>query len=141
MYGDVVWTGKPNTFFGLPINFTRYILTDKKLVIRQGFLNIHEDKVELYRIIDLSMNLPLGQRIFQCGTIHVTSKDASIPNLDLKAVRDPHGVHNMIEEGIEKQKKNYGVLGRDMYGASMHLADGSIDSEVDDIDDFDAHED
>ena len=33
MYGNVIWTGKPCSFFGLFWNFIRYILTDKKLII------------------------------------------------------------------------------------------------------------
>ena len=118
MYGTVVWTGKPCSFFGLPWNFTRYVLTDKKLIIRTGFLNIKEEKVELYRIVDMSMNHPLGQRIFGCGTINLMSKDVSSPTISLKEVRDPYTVHNMLENCIEKQKKEYNVLGKDIYGVS-----------------------
>ena len=118
MYGTVVWTGKPCSFFGLPWNFTRYVLTDKKLIIRTGFLNIKEEKVELYRIVDMSMNHPLGQRIFGCGTINLMSKDVSSPTTVLKEVRDPYTVHNILEDAIEKQKKEYNVLGKDIYGVS-----------------------
>ena len=134
MYGTVLWTGKPNNFLGMPLNFTRYILTDKKLVIRKGFFNIREDKIELYRIMDMSMNLPITQRLFKCGTVHLVSKDVSVPNLDIKQVRNPYEVYNLIETNIETQKKNDGVLGRDIVGAAMGLnqeidldGDGNID--------------
>ena len=59
-----VWTDKKRTFLGLPWSFTRYILTEKKLITRKGFLNITEDEVELYRVLDKSLRLPLGQRMF-----------------------------------------------------------------------------
>ena len=99
MYGNVIWTGKPCSFFGLPWNFTRYILTDKKLIIRTGFLNIKEEKIELYRIVDTSMNHPITQRIFGCGTINLMSKDVSCPNVSLKEVKNPYMVHRNISGG------------------------------------------
>ena len=126
MYGTVVWTGKPCSFFGLPWNFTRYVLTDKKLIIRTGFLNIKEEKVELYRIVDMSMNHPLGQRIFGCGTINLMSKDVTSPSITLKEVKDPYTVHNLLEETIEKQKKDYNVLGKDIYGVSSDFDEDHV---------------
>ena len=118
MYGEVLWSGKPYSFIGLPWNFTTYVITDKKIVIRKGFLNIKEEKIELYRIVDMSMDLPLSQRIFKCGTINLVSKDVSSPSTSLKQVKDPYKVHKILEESIAAQKKDYGVLGKDIYGVS-----------------------
>lgn len=131
MYGNVVWTGKPHNFLGLPINFTRYIITDKKIVVRKGFLNIKEEKVELYRIIDMSKDLPISQRIFGCGTLKLSCKDVTLPNLELKQIKDPYAVHNLIEEKIEEQKKSYGVLGRDIVGAAMNIQGQDTPEEID----------
>ena len=51
-YGDnILWTGK-KCFMGLPLSFTRYIITDEVLYTRIGFFNIKEDEVELYKIVD-----------------------------------------------------------------------------------------
>ena len=130
IYGTVLWTGKPNNFLGMPLNFTRYILTEKKLVMRKGFFNIREDKVELYRIMDMSMNLPITQRLFKCGTVHLVSKDVSIPEIDLRQIRNPYDVYNLVETNIEAQKKKYGVLGRDIVGAAMNLnSDMDLDND------------
>lgn len=115
MYGNVAWTDKPHNFLGLSLNFTRYILTDKKLIERKGFLNIKEEKVDLYKIMDISMDLPLTQRIFGCGTIKLSSKDIARPVLDLSKIRDPYMVYNLIETTTDAQKKEYGVLGKDIY--------------------------
>ena len=131
MYGDVKWTGKPNSFLGMPLNFTRYFITNKKIVVRKGFLNIKEGQVELYRVQDMSMRLPITQRIFRSGTIELTSKDADLPRLELKQIRAPYEIYNLIEAAIENQKREYGVLGRDIIGAAMHIdsdGDGSCDS-------------
>ena len=57
-YGEIIWTGK-KCIMGMPISFTRYILTDSKLITRVGLLNLKEDEIELYRVYDKSMKLPL----------------------------------------------------------------------------------
>ena len=126
MYGNIIWTGKPCSFFGLPWNFTRYILTDKKLIIRTGFLNIKEEKIELYRIVDTSMNHPITQRIFGCGTINLMSKDVSCPNVSLKEIKNSYMVHKLFEDAIESQKKEYNVLGKDIYGVSSDFDEDHI---------------
>lgn len=120
IYGNVLWTGKPHNFLGLSINFTRYIITDKKLIVRQGFLNLKEEKIELYKILDISMNMPISQRIFGCGTLILRCKDASAPSIELKQIKNPYIINNLLEDKIEEQKKNYGVLGRDIIGASIN---------------------
>ena len=50
-YGEILWTGK-KCIMGLPISFTRYIITETALYTKVGFLNIREDEVELYKIMD-----------------------------------------------------------------------------------------
>ena len=40
-YGEIIWTGK-KCIMGMPISFTRYILTDSKLITRVGLLNLKE---------------------------------------------------------------------------------------------------
>ena len=77
-YGDnILWTGK-KCFMGLPISFTRYIITDTVLYTRIGFLNIKEDEVELYKVTDKTMKFTFGQRIFGCGTIHIRNNEGYI---------------------------------------------------------------
>ena len=118
IYGRILWTDKPRNFFGMALNFTRYILTEKKLIVRKGWLNIREDKIELYRITDTTILLPLVQRIFGLGTINIVSKDASLPRLRIMQIKDPYSFHRKLEEAVEHQKREYNVLGMDMVGVS-----------------------
>ena len=115
IYGNILWTDKPRNFLGMALNFTRYILTDKKLVVRRGFFTIKEEKIDLYKILDLSIALPLGQRIFKCGTITLNSKDVSTPVLKIEKVKDPYTIYNLLEETSDSQKKELGVMGKDIY--------------------------
>ncbi len=114
-----VWTDKKRTLFGLPISFTRYILTEKKLITRKGLLNISEDEVELYRVVDKSLRQPFGQRIFNCGTIHINCRDTDTPVKEIVSVKNPRSVINIIEENVDKQRDKYRTRGRDMIGADM----------------------
>lgn len=125
-YGEVIWTGKKRVL-GMPISFTRYILTETKLITKVGFLNIREDEIELYRVYDMSLKLPFGQRIFGCGTVTLLSKDSDTPTKDLKFIKRPREAKRFIDTAVAIQRDRYYVRGRDMIGStvsSMHDEDG-----------------
>ena len=109
-----VWTDKKRTLFGLPISFTRYILTEKKLITRRGFLSIHEDEVELYRVVDKSLQMPLGQRIFGCGTVVINCRDTDTPVKEITSIKDPRGFMEVLEKHVDIQRDKYRTRGRDM---------------------------
>lgn len=112
-----LWTDKPRNFFGLAINFTRYIITSEKFITRKGFFNVHEDEIMLYRITDKKLSLPLTQRIFKCGTITVHAKDSDTPTKVLKSIRNPRAVLEILDDAIQKSRQANYVQGRDMVGA------------------------
>ena len=63
-----IWSSRKRIlFFGLPLSFTKYTLTDEKFIINSGFLTSTEDEIRLYRIVDLSLKRGLGQKIFIKG--------------------------------------------------------------------------
>lgn len=129
IYGDdLLWSGK-KCICGLPISFTRYILTSTVLYTRVGFLNVKEDEIELYKIVDKVMEFPLGQRMVGCGTIKLTSKDSDTPQKLLKAIKKPREVKKVLDDAVRAQRDKYMIRGRDMMGAAA--------SHHDDHDDFD----
>lgn len=81
------WQDRKRTIFGLPLSFTKYSLTDEKLLIKTGVLNTNEEEIRLYRILDVTLKRSLGQRIFRVGTIHCCSADKSTPEFDIKSVK------------------------------------------------------
>ena len=102
-YGEILWTGK-KCIMGMPISFTRYILTSSVLYTKVGFLNIKEDEIELYKIVDKTMKLSLGQRMVGCGTIVVTSRDCDTPNKELKSVKKPREVKKILDEAVKLER-------------------------------------
>lgn len=125
-YGNVLWSGK-KCILGLPISFTRYIITDTTLYTKTGFLNIHEDELELYRVVDKTMKFSMGQRMVGCGTIAVTAKDSDTPIKNLVSIKKPREVKKLLDEAVKSERDKYLVRGRDMMGATGH-DDHNIDA-------------
>lgn len=111
---DYVWTDKKRTLFGLPLSFTRYILTEKKFVVRTGLVNVHESEFDLYRVIDKSLDLPLGQRMFDCGTVNINVRDNDTPVCVVKSIKDPRKFMDLFEQKVDIQRDKYNTRGRDM---------------------------
>ena len=130
-YGEIIWTGK-KCIMGMPISFTRYILTEAKLITRVGLLNLKEDEIELYRVYDKSMKLPFGQRIVGCGTITLLSKDSDTPTKTLEKIKNPREVKRLLDAAVQEQRDKYSVRRRDMMGASAHMDDLDGDGIPDD---------
>ena len=125
---EYLWKDRKR-YFGLPLSFTRYCLSDDRLFISQGFLNIKDDEVLLYRVRDIDTSRSLGQRIFGVGTVTVVSSDKTMPNLVLKNIKDPMFVKELIHNQVEEAK----IKRRVRSGEIMTDADG--DGEPDDLDD------
>ena len=83
---------------GMPISFTRYALSEDRLFLKRGILNIRQDEVVLYRVRDLRVSINLWQRLFGVGTVTVVSTDKSVPELVLKNIRQPNEVKELIHE-------------------------------------------
>ena len=118
-------------YFGLPWSFTRYMLSEDRLFISVGFLNIKDDEILLYRVRDIDTNRTLWQRLFGVGTVTVMSSDKTMPTLVLKNVKDPVFVKELIHKQVEEMK----IKRRVRFGEIMTDADG--DGEPDDMDDLD----
>lgn len=115
-----VWTDKKRTVFGLPLSFTRYFLTETKLITRKGFFNIEEDELEIYKIDDKKLNFPFWQRVFGCGTIIIYSRDRDTPVKEVKSVKNVRKVSDMIDQYLNDVRDKYGIRGRDLINCDGH---------------------
>ncbi|MCI9156317.1 MAG: PH domain-containing protein [Lawsonibacter sp.] len=117
---------------GLPLSFTRYRLSEDRLFCETGFLNIKSDEVLLYRVRDLQLNISLGQRIFGVGTVCVVSSDKSVPHLDLKNIRRPREVKELIHRNVEAAKDKRRMRTTELVGGENDTEDFH---EMEDLDD------
>ena len=122
---------------GMPLSFTRYRLSEDRLFCETGFLNVKSDEVLLYRVRDLRLTMSLGQRIFGVGTVCVVSSDKSIPHLDLKNVKDPRAVKELIHQNVEAAKDRRRMRATELLGGE----DGPVYQDHDGELDLDEEED
>lgn len=117
---------------GLPLSFTKYSLSEDRLFCETGFLNLKSDEVLLYRVRDLQLTMTLGQRVFGVGTVCVVSSDKSIPHLNLKNVKNPRQVKELIHQNVEAAKDRRRMRATELVGGE---AGGEDLHESEDLDD------
>ena len=99
----LLWTDRKR-YFGLPISFTKYEVSEDRLFMPTGFLNLKYEEILLYRVRDLELSRSFGQRIFGVGSITVTSSDKSNPVLVIHNVKEPAAVKELIHQQVEDMK-------------------------------------
>ena len=115
---EYLWKDRKR-YFGMPLSFTRYALSDDRLFISTGFLNIKDDEILLYRVRDIDTARTLWQRLFGVGTVTVMSSDKTMPALELKNIKDPvfvkELIHKQVEETKIKRRVRFGeIMGTDL---------------------------
>ena len=118
-------------YLGMPLSFTRYMLSEDRLFVSVGFLNIKDDEILLYRVRDIDTSRTLWQRIFGVGTVTVVSSDKTMPTLVLKNIKDPVFVKELIHKQVEEMK----IQRRVRFGEIM-TSDMDGDGEPDDLNDM-----
>lgn len=91
-------------FLGMPLSFTRYMLSEDRLFLSKGFLNVKDDEILLYRVRDIATSRSLLQRVFGVGTVTVLSSDKTCPTLVMKNIRNPIAVKETLHKRVEEMK-------------------------------------
>ena len=99
----LLWSDRKR-YFGLPLSFTRYAISEDRLFQATGILNLKYEEILLYRIRDITLSRSFGQRIFGVGSITVTSSDKSRPVLVTQNVKDAPAVKELIHQQVEDMK-------------------------------------
>ena len=125
---EFLWKDRKR-YFGLPLSFTRYCLSEDRLFISEGFLNIRDDEILLYRVRDIDTRRSLWQRLFGVGTVTVISSDKTMPNLVLKNIKDPVFVKELIHKQVEEMKIQRRVRFGEIMGTNLDN-DDDLDDDV-----------
>lgn len=113
---EIIWKDRKRPIWGLPLSFTTYRLTEEKILINTGFLSIKEEEIQLYRIMDVTLKCSLWQRLFKVGTIHCCSGDKTTPEFDIKDIKNPAEVKELLSKNIEIQRDSKRIAGREFFG-------------------------
>ena len=93
---EIIWKDRKRIFFGLPWTFTKYSLSEDRLFISTGFFSVKEDEVRLYRIMDVSLERKLWQRMCGLGTIKCCSADKTMGDFEIKNIKKSREVKEML---------------------------------------------
>ena len=124
-YGvELIWKDRKR-YLGMPLSFTRYALSEDRLFLSVGFLSIKDDEILLYRVRDITTSRSLWQRLFGVGTVTVVSSDKTMPTLQMKNIRNPVAVKELLHNQVEEMK----IRRRVRLGEIMTTGPGSDDDD------------
>lgn len=96
---------KRSLFFGLPLSFTTYTLTEKKINIKKGLLKTVEGDTLMYKVQDVTLVRGLFERIFGLGTVICYSSDVTDSKLMLTHIRNSSEVKEFILQTAEMERR------------------------------------
>lgn len=115
---NILWSErKRRILFGLPWTFTKYTCTSEKMIVESGMFSKREEEIRLYRILDLTLERSLWQRIFGLGTIQCDTVDKSTPKLVIKNVKNSRQVKELLSEAVEEERTKKRVSSRELMSA------------------------
>ncbi|SEA82588.1 PH domain-containing protein [Pseudobutyrivibrio sp. ACV-2] len=109
---NILWHDRKR-HLGLPISFTKYSMSEDRLFVETGLLNLTQNEVRLYRILDLQLKRSIGQRIFGVGSIIVSSSDKSLGTFEIKNIKHSANVKEMLSVQVEQQREEKRVYSRE----------------------------
>lgn len=115
---NILWSERKRwILFGLPWTFTKYTCTSEKMIVESGMFSKREEEIRLYRILDLTLERSLWQRIFGLGTIQCDTVDKSTPKLVIKNVKNSRQVKELLSEAVEEERTKKRVSSRELMSA------------------------
>lgn len=122
----ILWKDRKRTFLGLPLSFTKYRLNDESLTLETGFFNSTEDEVRLYRITDVTLKRSFGQKLLGLGTIHCDSSDVTMQNFDIKNIKRPKQVKELLSRLVNESRLRNRVYTSESVNGQAHEHEGQL---------------
>lgn len=132
---ELLWTDRKR-YLGMPISFTKYSLTNERLIQKTGLFNTDTNELLLYRIMDIEMTQKFSQKLFNVGTITLHASDRSTPTLELINVKKPEDVKRYLSRLIETVRDEKNITGKEMFGAAAGYTRNQMDLDGDGIPDY-----
>ena len=120
---NYIWNDRKRIIFGLPWTFTKYSLGENSLFIKRGILNISEEEIRLYRILDITLKRSFWERLFGLGTLHLCTADKSTPEIDILHIKAPKEVRTLLSDKVEEARSARYVGVREYMGDESDEAD------------------
>ncbi len=88
----------------------RYRLTTRRIVVETGLLSKRLEQIDLYRIVDYTVDRPFGQRLLGTGNLLLRTFDKSTPELNVREIKtDVVALYEKLRAATEAEKTRHGV--------------------------------
>ena len=88
----------------------RYEITTEELKHSHGILSRKHEFIELYRIKDFQVDLPLVYRIFGLGNLIIYTSDKTSPIFYLRAIKNPGSIYAILRDRVERNRREKHVF-------------------------------
>lgn len=126
--GNVLWNQRKRNWCRTPFTFTVYTLTDQELSIKTGVLNEKFNLIKLFRVVDISVERTLLQRIFGMATLVLDTRDSSSGSgrVQLVNIIDGFGVRELMQRAVDESRRTNGMTTREFIGGdAIDVADAN----------------
>ncbi len=124
-----IWQDRKR-YLGLPLSFTRYAISKDRLYFSVGLWTVNDEEILLYRVRDISSKRTLWQRMLGVGTVTVVSSDKTTPTLELKNIKNPMEVKELLHSQVEEMKIQRRVRVGEILDASRDSDDNDTDDDL-----------
>ncbi|MFZ4576966.1 MAG: PH domain-containing protein [Myxococcota bacterium] len=84
---------------------TRVRVTDQRVILKTGLFTLRTENFELYRVTDITVVEPFGERLLGFGRVVLLSSDRTEGHLELRGLRNVERLADQIRHAIEVQKQ------------------------------------
>lgn len=116
---------KRSLFFGLPLSFTTYTITENKINIKKGLLRREEDDTLLYKVQDVKLVRGIWERIFKMGTVICYSSDITDSKLRITHIKNSSEIKEFILQTSEAERRKMRAIHTVGLDASVEAEYGS----------------
>ena len=97
----------------LKTKFTKFEITDERIIEQTGVLSRKTDETELYRVKDIRLEEPFFLRMFGLSTILLVTSDKTSPIIKLQGVINGNDLRKELRTVVEIRRDKKGVKERD----------------------------
>lgn len=89
---------------------THYKVTNRRVVVELGLMDKRLEQVDLFRVVDFVVELPLAQRLLGTGNLVLECQDRTTKELRLDRIRtDVRALYERVRSAAEAERVRRGV--------------------------------
>ena len=107
----MIYTEKKRTkLFGLPLTFTSYTISDEKITITSGYLNITVDDAYMNKVQDVKLTKSFWERFYGLGSLTCYTGDTTHPELRILHIKKASEIKEFLLTASEEARRKRRAL-------------------------------